>query len=97
MNEAVKAFNAHKRAWTEMSQKKSPIKERIMALEEVVKKSLADPARRAAPAVVSGALPPRSYASVVAPQMTKTAVRIRIDDAQNLQSQELLSKAQQHI
>ncbi|MGN8560582.1 UNVERIFIED_CONTAM: hypothetical protein LI989_08805, partial [Campylobacter jejuni] len=27
VNEAVKAFNAHKRAWTEMSQKKSPIEE----------------------------------------------------------------------
>ena len=36
VNEAVKAFNAHKRAWTEMSQKKSPIEERMMALAEVV-------------------------------------------------------------
>ena len=68
-----------------------------MALEEVVKKSLEDPARRATPAVVSGAPLLRSYASVVAPQMTKIAVRIIIDGAQNLQPQELPSKAQQHI
>lgn len=33
VNEAVKASNAHKRAWTEMSQKKSPIEERVIALE----------------------------------------------------------------
>ena len=55
INEAVKAFNTHKRAWTEISQKKFPIEERMMALEEIVKKSLADPARKAAPAIISGA------------------------------------------
>ncbi|CCU75202.1 AIR1 domain-containing protein [Blumeria hordei DH14] len=80
-----------------MSQKKSPVEERMMAIEEVVKKSFADPALVSAPAVTSGAPTLRSYASVVAPQMTKTAVRIRIDGAQNLQPDELLSKAKQHI
>ena len=74
VNEAVKAFNSHKRAWKEMSQKTFPIEERMMALEEVFKKRFADPARKAAPTVTSGALPSRSYASVVAPQTTKTAI-----------------------
>ena len=60
-------------------------------------KSLVDPAREAAPAVVSGATTPRSYASVVAPQMTKTTVPIRINGARDLQPQELLSKAKEHI
>ena len=69
VNEAAKEFNAHKRAWTKMSQRTSSIEERMITLEEVVKKSLIDPAPKAAPAVTS----------VVAPQMTKTAVRIRID------------------
>lgn len=40
VNEAVKTFNCHK-AWKTMSQ----IKERMMALEEIVNKSLADSAR----------------------------------------------------
>ena len=92
VDEAVKVFIAHKRAWTVMPQEKSPIEERIMALEEVVKKSLAVPARNATPGVTTGI-----YASVVAPHMTETAVRIRIDGAEKLQLKELLSKAQQHI
>ena len=42
-------------------------------------------------------LPTRTYASVLAPQLTKTAAQIRIDDAVKLQPQELLLKAQQYI
>ena len=79
VNEAVKAINAKKRAWNEMTQKTSSIEENMMAIEEIVKKRLAGPARKAALAVVSGAPPPRSYASVVAPQITNTTVRTRID------------------
>ena len=52
VNEAVKAFNAHKRAWTEISQN-FPMEKRMMALEEVVKKSLEDPTRNASSAVAS--------------------------------------------
>ena len=94
VKEAAKAFNAHKSAWTEPSQKKSPIEERVMALEEIVKKNLADPARNATPGVATGMPQLRTHASVVAPQMTKTAVRIRINGADKLQLQELLSRVQ---
>lgn len=37
------------------------------------------------------------YASVVAPKITKTAVCIRIDEADKLQPEELLSKVKEHI
>ena len=97
VNEAVKAFNCHKKAWRTMSRNPSPIEERMIALEEVVKKSIADAARQAAPVVSSGKPQPRTYASVVAPQMTKTAVRIRIDGANKLQLEKLLSKTKEHI
>lgn len=43
----------------------------MMALEEIVKKSLADPAFNAAPGVALRIPPRRTYASVVAPQMMK--------------------------
>ena len=68
-----------------------------MTIEEVVKKTLADLFRNATPGVTSGLLPPRTYVSVVAPEMTKTKVRIRIDGAQNPLSWELLSNSKQHI
>ena len=58
---AIKAINALKLVWTEMSQKKSPIEEGMMALEEVVKKSHANSARQAAPVVSSGKPPPKTY------------------------------------
>ena len=54
VNEAVRTFYCHKRAWTVMSQYTSTIKERMMALEEVVKKEVADPAKKSAPVVLSG-------------------------------------------
>ena len=68
-----------------------------MALEEAVEKSLANPVRNAAPGIASRKLQLMSYASVLPLQMTKTAVRIRIDGADNLQPQELLSKAKEYI
>ena len=85
VDEAVKALDAHKRNWSGVSKKMSPIEERMMALEEVVKKSFTDSARKAASAVTSGAPIPRSYASVVALHITKTVIRIRIDGADKLQ------------
>ena len=97
VNEPGKAFNAYKRSWTDMSRKTSPIEERIMTLEEVFRKSLADPARKVAPAVTSGAPTLRSYASVMAPQTTKAAIPVKIDGADKLQAEELLSKAKKHI
>lgn len=48
----------------------------------------------------SGKPPPKTYASVVAPQTAKTAktmFRIRIVGVKNLQAKELLSRAKQHI
>ena len=93
VNDAMKAFNCDKEAWTAMCQISSLIEERMMALEEVVKNSLADPVRNAAQGVATGMPQPRTYASVVASQITKTAVRIRIDGADKLQPEELLSKA----
>ena len=41
-----------------------------------------------------GAPATRTYALVVSPQLTNTAVRIRIDRAEKLQPEELLSKAE---
>lgn len=94
--EAVRAFNAHNKAWKEMQTMKSPIEERMLALEEAVKKSLAEPARNAAP-IISGPPAPRTYASVAAPPMAKTAVRIRVEGAKDMQPAQLLMRAQKHI
>ena len=93
----MKAFNAHKSAWMEMSLKKSPIEERTIALEQVVKKNLADPVRNAASGVATGMPQIRTYASVVVQQISKTAVRVRIDGADKLWPEELLSRAKEHI
>ena len=49
VNEAVKAFNYHKKARKTTSQIPSPIEERMIALEEVMNKSIADAARQAVP------------------------------------------------
>ena len=97
VNEAVKAFNCHKKAWAAMSQIPSRIEERIMALEGVVKRDIGDPARNAAPEVATEMPQPRIYASVVPPRMTKIAVRIRIDGAEELQPEDLPSNAKQRI
>ena len=94
---AIKAFNTHKKAWDEMNTKSSPIEERMLALEEAVKKSLVDPARKAGPSMVSGAAAQKTYASVTAPPMAKTAVRIRVEGSKDMQPTELLTKAQKHI
>lgn len=47
--------------------------------------------------MATGMLQSRTYAFVVAPQITKTAVRIRIDGAEKLQVEELLSKSKEHV
>lgn len=76
-----------------MNQNKSPIEESTMVLEELIKKSLADPARKAAPAVVSGAPAPGAYTSDIAPQIMKTVVCIISDNAKNLLPEKLPTKA----
>lgn len=53
INETIKAFNAHKKAWEEMKTTRSPIEERILALEEVVEKSLTEPPQKAGASMVS--------------------------------------------
>ena len=68
-----------------------------MALEEVIKKSFADLVQNSAAKLASGMLTTRTYASVLAPKMTKTAVRIRIEGAAKFQPEELPSKAQEDI
>lgn len=69
----------------------------MAALEEVVKKSLAEPARRAVLPTVSGQPAQKIYASVVAPLIGKMAVSIRVESAENMQQAELLLKAKEHI
>lgn len=68
-----------------------------MALEEVPKKSLADPIRRAIPGAVSIILISRSYALVEARHKRMIAVGKRIGGAQNSRSEGLLQKAKHHI
>lgn len=88
--EAINAFNLHKKEWEELRSGRSPIEERMLTSEEVVKKSLADPARTVVPTTGSGLSATKTYASVVAPPMVKTVVRIRAERATDLQPQELL-------
>lgn len=94
---AIKAFNLHKKEWEEIQVKSTPIEERMLALEQVVKKSLADTARKASTLSVSGSPTQKTYASVVAPQMNRAAVRIRMEGAKEMQPTELLIKAKEHI
>lgn len=54
--EAVKDFNSHKKAWEEIKTTKSPIEERMVALEEVLKKSLTESALIGGPSTASGAV-----------------------------------------
>ncbi|KAI0995706.1 hypothetical protein K3495_g12473 [Podosphaera aphanis] len=77
--------------------KVTPMEERILALEKVVRKSLEEPAHKTAPKTVprSGGRP--SYASIVAPFATKAAVRIRVEGSEKMQPAELLTEAKQHI
>ena len=55
-----------------------------MTLEGFVKMSPVDPVLNAASGVVSGMMTIRTYASVIAPQMAKTVVRLGIDRADKM-------------
>ena len=44
VRESIEAFNCNKESWIAMSKDPSPIEERMMPLDEFVKKKLADPA-----------------------------------------------------
>ncbi|KAI0998808.1 hypothetical protein K3495_g9386 [Podosphaera aphanis] len=96
VDKAFRALKAHAEAW-EADLKATPMEERMLALEKVVKKSLEEPVRRPAPPMVlrSGGRP--TYVSVVAPPATTAAVRIRVDGSKKMQPAELLNKAKQHI
>ena len=83
IDEALDAFKAH----TQMLQSKrsaKPMKERMLALEKAVKKSLEEPVRKTAPRPAQTMGGRSTYASVVAPPATKAAVRIRVEGAENI-------------
>ncbi|KAI1007232.1 hypothetical protein K3495_g991 [Podosphaera aphanis] len=75
----------------------TPIEERMLALEKIVRKSLEEPARKAAPVTVPGPGGQPTYASIVAPPATKAAVRIRVEGSDKMQPAELLRKAKSKI
>lgn len=92
----LKAVETLRKMEEEQIQSVSPLEERMIALEKTVRKSLeAIPQKSSSMAVET--VGKRSYASVVAPKMDKTAVRIRITGAQDMQPGELLSRAKEHI
>ena len=64
VNEAVKAYDIHKKSLTTMYCNTSPVEEGIMALQKVVKSCLAEHARKALPSTVSGSSAARTFASI---------------------------------
>lgn len=96
VEKAIKALSSHLKV-IETKYKVTPIEERMLALEKVVKKSLEEPARKAVPQTVlrSGGRP--TYASVVAPPAIEAAIRIRMDGSEKMQPAQLLKTAKTHI
>ena len=74
--EAVNTINQHNKSWKEMQTMKYTVYEMMFALEEVVQEILVYQTPNAA----SGA-----YASLVAPPMTKTPVKVRVEGAKYMQ------------
>lgn len=96
VEKALAALNTHIKG-LEIRLKVTPMEERMLALEKIVKKSLEEPAHKTASCAVprSGGRP--TYASIVAPPATKAAVRIRMEGSEKMQPAELLKKAELHI
>ncbi|KAI0995868.1 hypothetical protein K3495_g12312 [Podosphaera aphanis] len=93
--EALELFKVHKRLWMDASPKNpnnSTIEDRMLALEEAVRKSILTPARAQANSTAS-----KSHATVAAPAASQSAVRIRIPGAEEMQPSQLLNMAKEHI
>ena len=95
--EALHAIDIHQTLWLSKPAKITPIEERMLALEKVVRKSLKEPASQ----VVSEMGPQMgvrpTYAAVAAPPVNKTTVRIRIPGSEDMAPTQLLSLAKEHI
>ncbi|KAI0991148.1 hypothetical protein K3495_g17039, partial [Podosphaera aphanis] len=96
VEKAIEALTAHTKV-LQTKMEVTPIEERMLALEKIVRKSLEEPARKAAPATVPGSGGRPTYASIVAPPATKAAVRIRVEGSDKMQPAELLRKAKSKI
>ncbi|KAI0997185.1 hypothetical protein K3495_g11000 [Podosphaera aphanis] len=78
--------------------KATPMEERMLALEKVVRKSLVEGStHKATPAKAHDLTGRKTYASILVPPVTKAAVRIRVEGSDKMQPSELLNKAKQHI
>ena len=96
VDKAIKAICSHIKV-IEAKFKLTPMEERMLALEKVIKKSIEEPARKAVPQTVlrSGGRP--TYASLAAPPAIEAAVRIRVEGSDKIQPVELWKTAQTHI
>lgn len=98
VNAALKAVDKHRENWLSTPAKMTPMEERVIALEEAVKKGFQGATRQAVSSLAAPGPGVRPiYASVAAPQATKTAFRIRIAGSEMMQPQKLLAVAKEHI
>ncbi|KAI1004861.1 hypothetical protein K3495_g3352 [Podosphaera aphanis] len=100
IDDAIGALAEHRVEWTKTPQKVSPLEERMTTLEDAVKKSLAQFGRQSVSLVASGLATKPTYAAVAAvaamPE-SRSAVTIRIPQAEGMKPAELLSVAKQNI
>ncbi|KAI1004410.1 hypothetical protein K3495_g3798 [Podosphaera aphanis] len=96
VEKAIGSLSAHTTV-LQAKMKVTPIKKRMKALGRIVKKSLEEPARKAAPQTGFGSGSRPTYASVVAPPAAQAAVRIRVEGSDKMQPAELLRKAKDKI
>ncbi|KAI0993799.1 hypothetical protein K3495_g14385 [Podosphaera aphanis] len=95
IDEAIKALGVHRIGWTKEPQKATPLEERMLALEEAVRKSLAHPSRQLGPSVVPGLGAKPSYAAIASAPDTRATIRICVPQAEEKEPAELLSIAKQ--
>ena len=96
IGEALDVFKAH--ATILQSELKAwRMEERMLALEKAVTKNLEELSRKTAASAAQGMGWRPTYASIVALPATKAAVRIRVQEAENMVPAELLGKAKKHI
>ncbi|KAI1002372.1 hypothetical protein K3495_g5829 [Podosphaera aphanis] len=97
IDDAIGALAEHPLKWTKTPQKVYSLEERMTTLEDAVKKSLTRFARQSVSLVAPGLATKPTYVAVAAVPESRSAVRIRIPQAEGMKPAELLSIAKQKI
>ena len=95
IGKALDAFKAHA-PMLQSKMKASGMEERMLALGKAVMKNLEEPSRKTAAFAIQEMGRRLTYASILAPPVSKAAVRIRVQGANKMEPAEPLEKAEKN-